>query len=104
MSFVSCCTLSLCERPKPDLPRVANRVANEKVVLAAPAPFGPQQSRILEDREMSRKTLAGNVRLVPSNQPDMEFEKGLPVAFGKLPEQSAPRRARQRPEPSVQVH
>jgi hypothetical protein len=70
--------------PKPDLPRIANGVANEKVVLAPPAPFGPQQSRILEDREMSRKTLPGNVRLLPGNQPDMKLEKGLPVAFGKL--------------------
>jgi hypothetical protein len=60
------------------------------MVLAPPAPFGPQQSRILEDREMSRKTLPGYVRLLPSNQPDMEFEKGLPVAFGKLIEQPSP--------------
>jgi hypothetical protein len=53
---------------------------------------------------MSRKTLPGNVRLLPSNQPDMELEKGLPVAFGKLIKQPSPRRVRQRLEQPVQVH
>jgi len=53
---------------------------------------------------MSRKTLPGNVRLLPSNQPYMELEQSLPVAFGKFIEQSSPRRVRQRLEQSVQVH
>jgi hypothetical protein len=73
-------------------------------VLAPPPPFGPQQSRILKDREVSRKTLPGNLRLLPSNQPDMELKKGLPVAFGKLIEQPPPCSVRQRLEQSVQVH
>jgi len=53
---------------------------------------------------MSRKALPGNARLLPSNQPHMELEKRLPVAFGKLIKQSSPRGVRQRLEQSVQVH
>ena len=74
------------------------------MVLAAPAPFGSKQTRLLENRQMPRKSLPGDARLLPGQEPDVEFEQRLSVPLGKLVEQAPPRGVRQRVEQQVQVH
>jgi hypothetical protein len=50
---------------------------------------------------MPRKSLPGEARLLPGNEPNVEFEQRLSVALGKLIEQAAPRGVRQRAEQQV---
>src|SRR5437899_5444403 len=104
MSIVSCCAFLARERSKPDFPRVAERRANEKVVLAAPAPFGPQKAHLLQHREVPRKSLPSDARLVPGDEPDVEFEQRLSIALSEFVEQPPSRGVRQRVEQPVKVH
>ena len=53
---------------------------------------------------MPRKPLPGEARLLPGEQPDVQFEQRLSVALGKLIEQAPPRSVRQRVEEQVQIH
>jgi hypothetical protein len=47
---------------------------------------------------MPRKSLSGDARLLPGEQPDVEFEQRLSVALGKLIEQAPSRGVGQRVE------
>src|SRR5207244_10305230 len=104
MSIVSVCISFAGERSNPHLPCVAQGRADKEVVLASPAPFGAKQAGLLEHRQMPRKSLPGDARLLPGEQPDVEFEQRLSVALGKLVEQAPPRGVRQRVEQQVEVH
>src|SRR5262245_336552 len=104
MSLVSSCIFFDGERSKPDLPRMAQRRADEKMVLAAPAPFGAQQARLLKHRQVPRKPLPGDARLLPGDEPNVQLEQGLSVALGELIKQPPPRGVRQRVEYPIKLH
>jgi hypothetical protein len=104
MSTVSSFVFFARERSKPNLPRVAEGGEDKEVVLASPTPFGAKQTGVLEDRQMPRKSLPGDARLLQGEEPDVEFEQRLSVALGKLIEQAAPRGVRQRVKQQVKVH
>src|SRR5262245_36014975 len=104
MSIVSSFIFFARERSEPYLPCVAEGGTNQKVVLASPPPFGAKQTCLLEHRQMPRKSLPGDARLLPGEQPDVQFEQCLSVALGKFIEQVPPRGVRQRVEEQVEVH
>ncbi len=74
------------------------------MVLAAPAPFGAQQSCPLKYNEVFGKPLARNVDTLPSQQSHKEFEQGLAIALGELIKEPTPRGIRQCVKESIEIH
>ena len=94
----------LGEGPQPHIPQLPQRRAIQKMVLAAPAPFGADQACLLKHQEVLGQGLPGKARPMPADEPDVQLEQRLTITFCELIHRAAPRRIGERTEEMVEVH